>query len=1060
MSVENEGQHLSDQPTERDDIQSQKNVGISYTRDFLLSLGELDVCKKLPRGFDPSILSEFEDASQDRLRSSGSLPLHAFRRTEYGSSPPVRGETGSYSRSIAVRWDSRSSGRSDRDSDSQSDRDSDSGRCYSNQSRGSWQGPEHDGLLGSGSFQGPSGYGTGAAAPKFRANDHYQLNKSNEPYHPPRPYKAVPFSRRDNNDTFNDETFGSSELSSENRAEEEKKRRASFELMRKEQQKEFQEKQKLNPNKPKDEFDITTLLDNPKDDKGHMNRKNKPDELMKLAASNSDSEKPSFPSQTLASRPLVPPGFASSMSEKNIANKSLPHSHSLEVHNPNFDGSLQPAKNTRLSKGTSHNQEEKRSLKPIGLSEQKLEIKENIDLSSSADISNKKTSVDGQSFTTSYLSEAFEGSEGSSQIGIDAEEITRSTEVHNSNMNHSILDQLLGGALALNEGGSSGFAEHNDGKVDDNMSPGTVHSSRFAQWFFEEEKRRVDDLSSGRPSDFLSLIVGGEKVGSHGLDLKSTENITSNSKLPFHISEIASTHTTLTLKSPAVENSEHLYPINKPEAVQTVLTCEDLEQSILSEVTENGPTLPPPVQSSYVPRAQTLGQKSDIDDHASGHLLSLLQNRTGLKDTAPSPTLDAKSSEELQNIESAILGSALGNLREANSETVSNSRKPLILETLFGTAFMKELQSVGAPISIQMGSVGSARVDVSEDQGLIEVGSNITIHERGVLASNQRQKMESDKVEEHLLGLDPRNEFDTSQLRTEIRSELGGFDGSVDIRLPEEDSLITVSDPVHLQNFMPARSAAKTELLSAQETPIDIGEKLAALHSALRDERSIAGGHEGPPFRRGPYDVRESDIPYHNPHVHPSSSQLHTPQLNHVGPLFRPPEHPANNNSQMKFMGSDGVIRHDPLANYQFSANVLHPSIHHASSGRTGFDPTINHPMLQQMSVPGNLPPPHLRGFERGAPVPPHLNNQVAGFMQEHNPLPGFPFGNRQPNYGGIGMPTPGPPDVGGIKNPEVLQRLIGMELRANSKQVPPFAATAHNQGMYSHELDMGFGYR
>ncbi|XP_038681624.1 uncharacterized protein LOC119982368 isoform X3 [Tripterygium wilfordii] len=945
MSMENEGQHLPDQltVTVREDIESQKNVRISYTRDFLLSLGELDVCKKLPRGFDPSIICEFEDASQDRLRSSGSLPLHGFRRTEYGSSPPTRGETSSYSRSIPGRWDSRSTGKTDRDSDSQSDRDSDSGRHYSNQSRRPWQGPEHDGLLGSGSFPRPSGYTAGATAPKFRANDQYQLNKSNEPYHPPRPYKAVPFSRRDNNDAFNNETFGSSELTVEDRAEEEKKRRASFELMRKEQQKEFQEKLKLNLNKPKDEFDITTLLDNPNDDKGHMNRKNEPDELVKLAASNSDSDKPSFPSHTLVSRPLVPPGFASSMSEKNIANKSLPHSHSLE---------------------------------------------------------------------------------------------------------------------------------NNDGKADDNLSNGTSHSSKFAQWFFEEEKRPVDDHSSGRPNDLLSLIVGCEKDGSHDLDVKSTENITS--KLPFHISEIASTHATPTLKSPNVENSEHLYPINKPEAVPAVLTCEDLEQSILSEVTENGSTLPPPVQSSNVPSAKTEGQKSNIDDHASQHLLSLLQKRTGLKDTAPSPTLDTKSSEELQNVEAASLGSALGNLKEANSDSVPNSTKPLTLETLFGTAFMEELQSFGAPISVQMGSVGSARVDISEDQGLsftgldegylsstTEVGSNVTIRERRVLASNQRQKMESDKVEEHLLGLDPRIELGTSQRQTEIRSKLGGFDGSIDIQLPEEDSLITVSDPMHLQNYMPARSAAKTELLSAQETPIDIAEKLAALHSVFRDERPIAAGNEGRPFLRGPYDIiREPDIPYHNPHVHPSSSQLHTPQLHRMGPLFHPPEHPANNNSQMKFMGPDGVIGHDPPANYQFPANVLHPSIHHASSGLTGFDHASHHPMLQQMNVPGNFPPPQLRGFSRGAPVPPHLNNQVPGFMQEHNPVPGFPFANRQPNYGGIGIPPPGPPDVGGSNHPEVLQRLIGVERRSNSKQIHPFAATAHNRGMYSHELDMGFGYR
>jgi len=66
----------------------------------------------------------------------------------------------------------------------------DSGKRFGNQPRRSLQGPEHDGLLGSGSFPRPPGYAPGSSAPKFRANDNYQSNRSNEPYHPPRPYKV------------------------------------------------------------------------------------------------------------------------------------------------------------------------------------------------------------------------------------------------------------------------------------------------------------------------------------------------------------------------------------------------------------------------------------------------------------------------------------------------------------------------------------------------------------------------------------------------------------------------------------------------------------------------------------------------------------------------------------------------------------------------------------------------------------------------------------------------------------------------------------------------------
>lgn len=57
--------------------------------------------------------------------------------------------------------------------------------------RRSWQSNDHDGLLGSGSFPRPSGFAAGMMASKGRGDDHFQLKKSNEPYHPPRPYKVM-----------------------------------------------------------------------------------------------------------------------------------------------------------------------------------------------------------------------------------------------------------------------------------------------------------------------------------------------------------------------------------------------------------------------------------------------------------------------------------------------------------------------------------------------------------------------------------------------------------------------------------------------------------------------------------------------------------------------------------------------------------------------------------------------------------------------------------------------------------------------------------------------------
>ncbi|KAL9385400.1 hypothetical protein Peur_022410 [Populus x canadensis] len=1050
--------------------ESRKKLKISYTREFLLSLSELDVCKKLPSGFDQSLLSELGDTSQDRYRIPGSASSQSFRRNDYSSSPPTRGDSSNFSRGIHGRWDSRSSGRSDRDSDSQSDWDSDAGRRFGNQSRRSGQVPEHDGLLGSGSFPRPSGYGAGLSAPKFRSNDQFQLNKSNELYQPPRPYRAMPHSRRET-DSLNDETFGSSEYTSDDRAEEERKRRASFESMRKEQHKAFQEKQKLNPEKSKDASDVTELLEDSKDNKRLLNGSNELDKTVIQPMPINDPDKPLYPLQAPVSRPLVPPGFSSAIVEKHAGAKSLTNSDPSEV-DIELEGSLLQKKGTHVSDETSNNQDGKQFSQEMDLNAQHYRSpsacvsvdnkSENIlNLAAALDLSSKR--IDSK---TSNLPEAFIDSENSEAIDLDAENVPGNKNVGESGSSHStsILDKLFGSALTLNGTGSSSFIEHHDVKADDPRSPQTSQSSKFAQWFSEEEKKPVDNLPSGKPNDLLSLIVGGEKGGSQ---VKTTDHMLPT--LPFQSFELADRHLKSNQKSVSVENNEELSITGKLDATPAVLTCEDLEQSILSEITENGSALPPPVYGWGGGDVKAEQEKADV--HASQHLLSLLQKGTGLNNLAPSANLGISATDRQQNSGVANPSKAAHKPRHADAENIPNSGKALTLETLFGTAFMKELQSVGAPISRQRNSIGYARDDASESHGLpipviddgllpptVEIPSSMSSHGSGVLASKQRQQIVLDRTEEHLLGFDPQNEADSSHLRTEMSSKLGGFDGSYEIQLPEEDSLIAVSDPLNLRNFLLARNSTKSELMPIPGTSVDIAEKLAALNSGFRDERPI-GGHKGPPFLRGPYDMREPDVHYHNLHVQPSSPQLQ-PQLNRPGPMFHPLDsHPANMNAQMKLVAPEN-IRHD-TPNHQFPENMLRPPFHHPSSALTGFNPTTRDSMLHQLHMRGSFPSPLLRReLSRGAIPLPHPNNQVTGFMQESSPMQGFPIGQRQPYFGALGIP-PQANDGGGESNqPEALQRLIEMELRSNSKQIHPFATPGHGPGIYGHELDMSFGYR
>ncbi|XP_027928658.1 uncharacterized protein LOC114185239 isoform X4 [Vigna unguiculata] len=984
MSFESEKQNLLDQATDQG---LPKKIKISYTREFLLSVSGLDICRELPSGFDQSLLSELEDVSQDRQRSSGGLSMHSFRRNDYGSSPPTRGD--SFPRGIHGKWETRSSGRSDKDSDSQSEWDSDSAKRFGNQSRRSWQGPEHDGLLGSGSFPRPSGYTPGLSAPKLKANDNYQLNRSSEPYHPPRPYKA-PHSRRETNDSYNDETFGSLEYTSEDRAEEERKRRASFELMRKEQHKAFQDKHKLNPDKNNEDFDITSLVED--DEKRLVNRNNESVEPHVTVAALSNDEKSSSLSQTLsAARPLVPPGFASTKLERNFATKTSVSTHSTEAGQP--------------APGDA-----------------------------------------GEVLEASQLNAEVKGKE---DVG-----------VLNPDNSNSILYKLFGNASTVDGDKSTSIIEQPDNKADVTWSPHAFQSSKFAHWFVEEEKNPVDDMTQ-RPNDLLSLIVGGEKGGLQTSNVETTGHIASNFSLlnPEPISE----HMASNAAHTTIDNSLQLSKSDKPEVSPAVLTCEDLEQSILSQVSENGSSHQQPIQDKDLDGKTE--QSTSIDNHASLHLLSLLQKGTSHNDMELSSILDS-STKKVPNSDGFTTSNVLDNPGEENAE-VSNSSKTLTLETLFGSAFMKELQSVGAPLSVQRGSVGSAGPNVSEsllfpfptsDNVHLPTGEH-TLNRRGsgVLPPEQTHQPKTNRFDEQWLGYsDSQGDVNSSLLQSEF-PKASGFKGPRDIHLPEEDNLITVSDP--LQNFLSAGNIVKADM--SQDTTVDITRKLAALNPAFRDDRLVMRNHEGPAYPHGgPYDMREPGISYQNLNVQ-RSQQIH-PQLNHGGPMFNQLDsHPPHISSYMRLPNPEGMIHHDSPPNHQFPGNMLHPPFHQPSSGLPGFDSPVHHSMLQQMHMQGNHPPPHLlRGFPRGGPVPSHPNNPMTGFMQEPNPMQGqgFPFnGHQHPSFGGPGMQLQAP-DVGGGRNhPEALQRLFEMELRSNPKSIH---ASGHSQGMYGQELDLGFGYR
>lgn len=98
--------------------------------------------------------------------------------------------------------------------------------------------------------------------------------------------------------------------------------------MRKEQHKaSLQKKQYLNLDKPESECvsdsDMSALADDVKEKSRLLDRRKELDVSTTLPDTDNDSGKSSFPSQTSASRPLVPPGFRSTLLEKDSGLKAV-----------------------------------------------------------------------------------------------------------------------------------------------------------------------------------------------------------------------------------------------------------------------------------------------------------------------------------------------------------------------------------------------------------------------------------------------------------------------------------------------------------------------------------------------------------------------------------------------------------------------------------------------------------------------------------------------------------------------------------------------------------------
>lgn len=462
--------------------------------------------------------------------------------------------------------------------------------------------------------------------------------------------------------------------------------------------------------------------------------------------------------------------------------------------------------------------------------------------------------------------------------------------------------------------------------------------------------------------------------------------------------------------------SESLQNSSRKDIVQNILTCEDLEQTILSEYGETGPNVQPTLQGSNITGAKPEKLRAPVNDQASQHLLSLLQKGTS-HDIKQKIHADIGTSENSLACDFYNVGVSLYKTSDDDAQHVKNSGKGLTLETLFGTAFMQELQSVEAPVSVQRGLVGSPHANTSGPQGLAfpakdngafqlavdHIRSEKISDAKNFLASS-RQQMMLDKAPKWVENDNPQANFNLTRSRPAVASKHGGLDRGVDYQLSEAEMFIAANDNLNppLAKFLASSNSRQNETLSSN-TSGDIAEKLAKIGV----ERSALGS-DGPPFVHGPLNHIERNTQHHDRHAQTSSPYFHLLQAGHGRPLLQPIDpHFTHMTSQLKFMGPERMIQQDVSGNQQFPANIFRPPFHHPNVGVANFELPGHRPMHQQMQLPGSYPPPLVNDFPGGSAIL-HLTSQPSGIMQDPKSIPGYPFGPLQTNIGGLGMPVPG----------------------------------------------------
>ncbi|XP_024356364.1 uncharacterized protein [Physcomitrium patens] len=563
---------------------------------------------------------------------------------------------------------------------------------------------ERDGLLGSGNRPPPQA--------------HTRVGRPADNYQPSRPrVKAPVYGRREDTDIVNDETFGFLESSHDDRSDQERKRREAFELMRKEQHRHVQEQKQSLTKSGKSavnlKHDENSLWDNP----SHQSPPLSP--VPKTAI----TPVPTPP------RPAVPPGFSNVLQQRLNSNQTPlqqndaqgnhgRHSKDDSVKDQNL---LDPDKTGDPSARSSSSIADIKEIKiatPVAKMNVDSDVETKVVVTEATKDNTRNDSLSSEGSLERKRSAGLPDMWSFNLEGQDLDSVSDilSTEDASSIRKESLLDKLFGNAAptTIDDFALPSDLSKNEPLIpasdEENWSGSLSKASKFAHWFHaEEDKFTTSQTSSSK--NLMSLFGSSEhtknsaplekdiqSIGGLGSFMMSGFNV-----LPMPVGpslegiekglanmvKVPNPNNHTVTNNSFTENSiaQHKQVPNTPPVF---MTCEDIEQALLAEAAGSGPQLETNTPLSLA--EEETPPKSAAS--ASQHLLSLILKKP--------PTLEAGLPSKVMDMEDTSAKPSVEQAWKKSDPSNNQINEVHTLASLFGKAFLNELQTPEAAAPVRM----------------------------------------------------------------------------------------------------------------------------------------------------------------------------------------------------------------------------------------------------------------------------------------------------------------------------------------------------------------------